>query len=119
MDIDIADKLTYISVGLLLLLNLIGVGIKIRRKHKIIKLKKFAVNSENINSAKRLPSVDYSFCIGCEACSKVCHKDALKMYQHGAVLYQSDACVGCGKCLRVCPMKAIKFKIDQLGKTEA
>jgi len=48
-----------------------------------------------------------SNCVGCEACSKVCFVDAIKIVEGKAQI--NDNCRGCGRCVEVCPNHAISI----------
>jgi len=61
------------------------------------------------------PQTDYSKCIGCSLCSKVCPEGCITMKktnakQKPAVDY--NYCKGCGVCANECPVKAISMEKD-------
>ncbi len=64
------------------------------------------------------PVIDYSKCIGCSMCSKVCPEGCIVMEQikkNGGKLSPKinyDYCKGCGLCAAECPVKAITMKKD-------
>lgn len=54
-------------------------------------------------------------CMGCSACSKVCHKSCIKMEKNKYGFFypkiKKEACVSCGICLQVCP--TIKHSLNK------
>ena len=52
---------------------------------------------------RRLPVIDASRCLGCQACVDACPYDALEMSRYVAVLTRPEQCCGAGPCLVACP----------------
>lgn len=50
--------------------------------------------------------VETDKCVGCEACTKVCPVNAIKMID-GCAQIDSDICIGCGACAAECSFEAI------------
>ena len=56
------------------------------------------------------PVTDYSKCIGCSRCAKVCPESCIVMKKTKAGLKPEidlDYCKGCALCAEECPVKAI------------
>ncbi|NNM54456.1 MAG: 4Fe-4S binding protein [Spirochaetales bacterium] len=52
--------------------------------------------------------IDYSKCVSCGICAKVCRFDAV-IKDSGSYQIQKNLCEGCGYCSVVCPVKAIRL----------
>jgi nitroreductase/NAD-dependent dihydropyrimidine dehydrogenase PreA subunit len=52
-------------------------------------------------------SFDYSKCINCLNCSKVCPIKAIGVKNNKAAFIREDNCISCGQCISVCPTKAV------------
>lgn len=50
--------------------------------------------------------IDFAECIGCAACTSVCHTLALRMDALTLVL-DSGLCDNCSLCVRICPTGAL------------
>lgn len=64
-------------------------------------------------------TIDYSKCINCGKCYKVCRFSAINFIKkNDKKIYQIDKidCEGCGYCFEVCPNKAIKLEDANVGK---
>lgn len=59
------------------------------------------------------PVVITEKCIGCEKCSEICSKDAIKFHNKKAKIQKKD-CILCFCCHEVCPVKAIDVKQSNL-----
>jgi thioredoxin reductase/NAD-dependent dihydropyrimidine dehydrogenase PreA subunit len=54
-------------------------------------------------SARRLPIIDTSRCLGCNACVDACPYDVLEMSRYVAIVARPEQCCGAGSCLLRCP----------------
>jgi thioredoxin reductase/NAD-dependent dihydropyrimidine dehydrogenase PreA subunit len=57
----------------------------------------------------RLPRIDATTCLGCQACVDACPFDALAVDHHVAVLARPDACCGAAACERACPNGSLRI----------
>lgn len=57
----------------------------------------------------RLPRIDATTCLGCQACVDACPFDALAVDRHVAVLARPDACCGAGLCEGACPNGSLRI----------
>jgi thioredoxin reductase/NAD-dependent dihydropyrimidine dehydrogenase PreA subunit len=57
----------------------------------------------------RLPRIDATTCLGCQACVDACPFDALAVDRHVAVLSRPDACCGAGVCEQACPNGSLRI----------
>jgi len=53
------------------------------------------------------PFVHNYYCVGCQACVKVCPTGAIQMYGAKAVIDQ-EKCIDCRLCMKTCTYKAIR-----------
>ena len=68
-----------------------------------------------------IPKTNYSTCIGCGTCAKVCPEGAISMAKDSAnnsnrkekPVIDYDFCKGCGVCAEECPVKAISMELDK------
>jgi ferredoxin len=70
---------------------------------------------------RSVPSIREEQCAagaGCQLCTKVCPRDALRK-TGGRVFLEKSRCEGCGVCLAVCPREAIDFPGWSLPQLEA
>jgi thioredoxin reductase/NAD-dependent dihydropyrimidine dehydrogenase PreA subunit len=56
----------------------------------------------------RLPRIDATTCLGCQACVDACPFDALAVDRHVAVLARPDACCGAAACEQACPNGSLR-----------
>ncbi len=54
-------------------------------------------------AVRRLPVVDATRCLGCQACVDACPYDVLEMVRYVAVATRREQCCGAGSCLVACP----------------
>lgn len=55
-----------------------------------------------------VPQIDSRRCNGCDACTRICPHDALRLAPgRDAYLITADACTGCGLCVDVCDRDAV------------
>lgn len=62
--------------------------------------------------------IDRELCIGCGACAKSCHFQAIKAADNGKYYVNEYTCEGCGVCTYVCPVQAASMKEDEAGQKE-
>jgi thioredoxin reductase len=60
------------------------------------------------HSRVRLPRIDATTCLGCQACVDACPFDALAVDRHVAVLARPDACCGAAACEQACPNGSLR-----------
>ena len=66
-----------------------------------------------------IPKTDFTKCIGCGTCSKVCPESAIQMIDVSEIsskkkpITNFDFCKGCGICANQCPVKAIIMELDK------
>ena len=65
--------------------------------------------AEQLEPVIGAPRVDEAVCIGCGACLKPGHCDAISMTQDNVASVDAEACLGCGICMAVCPVGAISL----------
>jgi Na+-translocating ferredoxin:NAD+ oxidoreductase subunit B len=53
-------------------------------------------------------------CTGCQACTKVCHTDAISGEKKGLHVINAQTCIDCGACGRICPFKAVLNEEEEL-----
>lgn len=64
------------------------------------------------------PVTDYSVCIGCSLCAKICPEACIEMVDKPEAIGKKqpvtdyDYCKGCALCAHECPVKAIKMVDD-------
>jgi len=89
-------------------------------KSKINLVAKPNTSLKNKTGAWRVkkPVTDYSLCIGCSLCAKICPENCIAMKPfpkfNGKLkpLTNYDYCKGCALCAHECPVKAIKMVED-------
>lgn len=67
------------------------------------------------NWRSQKPIVDYSKCIGCQRCAKLCPDSCIimkKIKNNPKAIIDYNYCKGCGLCAKECPVKAIKMVDD-------
>jgi pyruvate ferredoxin oxidoreductase delta subunit len=67
------------------------------------------------NWRSKRPEIDYSKCIGCGLCAKLCPEPCIamkKINKQVKPVIDYNYCKGCGLCAKECPVKAIKMKED-------
>lgn len=57
----------------------------------------------------RLPRIDATSCLGCQACVDACPFEVLDVEKHLAVVARPDACCGVGTCEAVCPNGSLRL----------
>jgi thioredoxin reductase/ferredoxin len=65
------------------------------------------------NAVRRLPVIDASHCLGCDACVDACPYDALEVRRYVAVLARPDDCCGAGPCQESCPNGSLILRSDE------
>lgn len=63
-----------------------------------------------------VPRTDYSACIGCGTCAKICPEGCVKMTKADNKQKPDtdyDFCKGCGLCAAECPVRAIKMELEE------
>jgi thioredoxin reductase/NAD-dependent dihydropyrimidine dehydrogenase PreA subunit len=60
-----------------------------------------------IAAARRLPVIDATTCLGCDACVEACPYDVLEVHRYVAVVARPDACCGLTLCAQVCPNESL------------
>lgn len=64
------------------------------------------------------PETDYSICVSCSLCSKICPENCIEMKTNKNYpeklkpVTDYDYCKGCALCAKECPVKAIKMVND-------
>lgn len=61
-------------------------------------------------ASKRYAAVEKSRCVSCGACTKVCPKNAIKIWKGCYAVVEKELCIGCGKCRNACPADTIEIK---------
>jgi thioredoxin reductase len=64
-------------------------------------------------SARRLPVIDATRCLGCEACVDACPYDALEVRRYVALLARPEDCCGAGPCVDACPNASLSLGSDE------
>ncbi|BCJ94836.1 iron-sulfur protein [Anaerocolumna cellulosilytica] len=64
---------------------------------------------DTINKTDTVPVINYSLCIGCGICSKVCPAQIIKMINKKPSI-QLESCIKCYCCHELCPEKAVKIE---------
>ncbi|MFH1084699.1 MAG: 4Fe-4S binding protein [Chloroflexota bacterium] len=64
--------------------------------------------AEELRTLVGAPAVDEATCIGCGACLKPGHCDAITLVD-GIAQVAPDACLGCGICVALCPVHALSL----------
>ena len=59
---------------------------------------------------RRKAAVDFSACVACGCCVKVCPLQAIEIVRGVTARVNSEKCVGCGKCARECPASVIELR---------
>ena len=63
-----------------------------------------------------IPQTNFSTCIGCGTCAKVCPESAVEMItikSKPKPKTDYNFCKGCGLCAAECPVKAIKMELER------
>ena len=60
--------------------------------------------------SKRYAKVNPKSCVACGACTKVCPKSVISIFNGCYAVIDSENCLGCGKCHKVCPTGCIEIK---------
>lgn len=64
-------------------------------------------SKNEINSLKKVASVDYDSCIECQSCIGNCPVEAIFMTDKGHAKVSYKDCINCGACIDSCPVNAI------------
>lgn len=66
---------------------------------------------------RRLPIINATTCLGCDACVEACPYDVLEVRRYVAVVARPDACCGLTLCAQVCPNQSLTMQ--DVGPAEA
>ena len=58
---------------------------------------------------KKRAVVDKSICVACGVCTKVCLRDAIRIYRGCYAQVEEAHCVGCNLCGKACPAGCISM----------
>ncbi len=59
---------------------------------------------------RRLPTIEASTCLGCNACVEACPYDVLEVRRYVAVVARPDACCGLTLCAQSCPNQSLTMR---------
>lgn len=64
------------------------------------------------------PEIDYSQCIKCGTCERVCPANLIEVLKEEkeCVVIDFDYCKGCGVCANECPKKCIDMVLEKGGE---
>ena len=74
-----------------------------------------ALNAWVTNALASRPKIDYSMCVSCGECARVCPPKAISM-DTGKPVIDKTKCIKCFCCQELCPKKAVKIHRPLLNR---
>lgn len=106
----------YLLVALVLAVPMALYIFRLRRREQ--RAQEAAVRGETYSEGPRAqhPSIDTTYCIGCQSCTTVCPEgDVLAMLGGKAVIINGHKCIGHSLCAEACPVGAITMVMAKPG----
>jgi thioredoxin reductase/NAD-dependent dihydropyrimidine dehydrogenase PreA subunit len=90
-----------------------------RQRAKRAKRPRHEPRAPTAPGVRRLPIIDASRCLGCQACVDACPYDVLEMSRYVAVVSRPEQCCGAATCLGACPNASLTLEDGPRAEAQA